>query len=288
MKTIALFVNFKRQDTIGVVEEIKKWLAQQGNYNLLMEEKAASLLNQPQLAASDEQLRNEAELVISLGGDGTLLHAARVMREGPLPILGVNFGSLGFLTEITEEELYSSINDMLCGNFEFEKRMVLSAVIIRNGSCSSKIKALNDIVVNNGSLAKLINLRILVEDEYLTTYISDGLIIATPTGSTGYSLSVGGPIVCPEMNLILLSPISPHTLSARPMILPPESTIKVIVESNYSGMMLTADGQEQFEIKNNDKIEIKWEGDTIHLIKSKKKTFFEVLRNKLKWGGYLS
>lgn len=288
IKNLALFINLKRADAQRVVKQIISWLKEQGDLQLLMEENTASILNQPQLGCPQEQLSQKADLVVALGGDGTLLHAARVMGEGPIPILGVNFGSLGFLTEITQEELYTSLKDVLKGDFELEERIILNAAILRQGKLQKKLKALNDLVINNGALAKLINLRVLVAEEYLTNYLADGLITATPTGSTGYSLSAGGPIVCPEMRIILLSPICPHTLSARPMILPANKLIKVVIESDYHGMMLTADGQEQYELQKADELEISWSGELMRLVKSKKRTFFEVLRNKLNWGGYLS
>jgi NAD+ kinase len=245
-----------------------------------MEERIATQLDQKDLARPDSTLKDAADLVIALGGDGTMLHAVKVMADKDIPILGVNFGGLGFLTEITQQELYSSLKDVLNGKFDIEERMMLEAKIN-----NSSYKALNDVIITKGALARVISLKVLIDSEYLTTYQGDGIIAATPTGSTAYSLSAGGPIVIPDMKTIILTPICPHTLGVRPMVIPYLSKITIVIESHGEGITLTIDGQQGVNLNFQDKVDITYAKKSIKLIKPKKRSFYEVLRTKLKWGG---
>lgn len=280
---MTLFINPNRKDALVVLKDLRSWLDNEGEYNLLMEEGIAAELDQKELGVSDAQLRETSDLIIALGGDGTMLHAVRWMADMDIPILSVNFGGLGFLTEITQQELYSSLKDVLNGKFAIEERMMLEAVI--RGQTS--FKALNDIVITKGVLARIISLKVLIDTEYLTTYQGDGMIVATPTGSTAYSLSAGGPIVIPDMKAIILTPICPHTLGVRPMVIPHLSKITIIIESDAQGIMLTIDGQQGVNLNLHDEVEITYAEKPIKLIKPKKRSFYEVLRTKLKWGGKL-
>ncbi len=282
IKTIALFINPNRKDTVVVLKELREWLAQQGEYNLLLEEAMATQLGQKELGVKDASLRDNADLVIALGGDGTMLHAVRVMGDKEIPILGVHFGGLGFLAEITQQELYGSLTDVLKGKFALEERMMLEANIL-----NTLYKALNDVVITKGNLARVIPLKVSIDGEYLTTYVGDGLIVATPTGSTAYSLSAGGPIVLPGMQSIILTPICPHTLGVRPIVIPHLSKITIVVESDEEEVMLTIDGQQGVKLNLYDEVEVRYAERTIKLIKPKKRSFYEVLRTKLKWGGRL-
>lgn len=282
IKTITLFINPNRKDALNVVKELKTWLDKEGDYNLIMEQRTATQLKQKDLGASDATLRDTADLVIALGGDGTMLHTVKVMADREVPILGVNFGGLGFLTEITQEELYPSLKDVLNGKFTIEERMMLEAKIN-----NLSYKALNDVVITKGALARVISLKVLINSEYLTTYQGDGMIVATPTGSTAYSLSAGGPIVTPDMKTILLTPICPHTLGVRPMVIPYLSEITIMIESEGEGITLTIDGQQGIKLNFQDEVNITYAKKSIKLIKPKKRSFYEVLRTKLKWGGRL-
>lgn len=282
IKTITLFINPNRKDAPVVLKELCSWLNKEGEYNLVMEEKIAAELDQKDLGVSDAELKDISDLVITLGGDGTMLHAVRLMEDKDVPILGVNFGGLGFLTEITQQELYSSLKDVLNGKFAIEERMMLEAKII-----NTSYKTLNDIVITKEALARIISLKVLIDSEYLTTYQGDGIIAATPTGSTAYSLSAGGPIVIPDMKAIILTPICPHTLGVRPMVIPHLSKITIIIESDAQGIMLTIDGQQGVKLNLYDEVEITYAEKPIKLIKPKKRSFYEVLRTKLKWGGKL-
>ncbi|MEW6619169.1 MAG: NAD(+)/NADH kinase [bacterium] len=279
INTIALFINPNRKEAPNVLEELRLWLSQEGKYNLLMEKTIARRLNQKDLGVSDATLKT-ADLVIALGGDGTMLHAVKVMGEKEIPIVGVNFGGLGFLTEITQQELYSSLKDVLKGKFTIEERMLLLAKVKK-----LSYQALNDVVITKGTLARVISLKVLIDTEYLTTYQGDGIIVATPTGSTAYSLSAGGPIVIPEMKTIIITPICPHTLSVRPMVIPHLSKITIVVESDEEEIMLTIDGQQGVKLNPQDEIEITSAKQIIKLVKPKKRSFYEVLQTKLKWEG---
>lgn len=282
IKTIALFINPNRKDASTVVKELRTWLNNEGKYNLLIEEEIANQLDQKDLGVPNSTLKDTADLIIAVGGDGTILHTVRVIGEKDVPILGVNFGRLGFLTELSQQELYSSLKDVLNGKFTIEERMMLKTI-----SGQSTFRALNDVVISKETLARVISLKVIIDSEYLTTYEGDGIIIATPTGSTAYSLSAGGPIVIPDMKTIILTPICPHTLSVRPMVISYLSKITIIIESDAQGIMLTIDGQQGINLNLHDEVNITCGERTIKLIKPQKRSFYEVLRTKLKWGGRL-
>jgi NAD+ kinase len=286
IKTIALFINPNRQDAAVVLKELREWLAREGNYNLLLEEKVAIQLDQKDLGVRNSIIWDNSDLVITLGGDGTILHAVKVMEDKEIPILGVHFGGLGFLAEIAQQELYDSLADVLKGKFAIEERMMLKVKILTRDTFSYQV--LNDVVITKGNLARIIPLNVSIDGEYLTTYQGDGLIVATPTGSTAYSLSAGGPIVIPGMKVILLTPICPHTLGVRPIVIPHLSKITIMNESDKEEeVMLTIDGQQGVKLNLYDEVEISYGERTIKLIKPGHRSFYEVLRTKLKWGGRL-
>jgi len=282
IKTIILFVNPNRKDADMVIRELRSYLDKEGKYNLFMEERIAEQLDQIDLSASSSTLKDTADLVIALGGDGTILHAVRTMGGKDVPILGVNFGGLGFLTEITQQELYSSLKDVLKGKFAIEERMMLE---ISSQTDMTPLHALNDVVISKENLARIISLKVFIDSEYLTTYEGDGIVVATPTGSTAYSLSAGGPIVIPEMKTIILTPICPHTLSVRPLVVPHLSKLTIVIESDTEGIILTIDGQEGINLNLHDEVKITCAEKTVKLIKSKERSFYDVLRTKLKWRG---
>jgi len=280
IKTIILFVNPNQKDADMVVRKLRSYLEKEGKYNLFMEEGIAKQLDQKDLSASYSTLKDSADLVIALGGDGTMLHAIRTMEDKDVPILGVNFGGLGFLTEITHQELYAVLKDVLNGKFSIEERMML-----RGQTPTFTFQALNDIVISKETLARIISLKVFIDSEYLTTYEGDGIIVATPTGSTAYSLSAGGPLVIPGMKTILLTPICPHTLSVRPLVIPHLSKVTIVIESNTEGIILTIDGQQGINLNLHDEVKITCAEKTVKLIKSNKRSFYDVLKTKLKWGG---
>jgi NAD+ kinase len=224
------------------------------------------------------------DLVLVVGGDGTLLKAARLYGEGGAPILGINLGGLGFLTEIGFEELPALFEQILQGNFQTETRMMLAAGIIRDGKVDSTTPFLNDVVINKGALARIIDLETSIDGQFLTSYRGDGLIVATPTGSTAYNLAAGGPILHPALKTIVITPICPFALTNRPIIVQDEALIDIRLGSKAREVWLTFDGQVGYSLKGGDVVRIKKAPNQIVLIKSPFKNYFEILRTKLKWG----
>lgn len=228
--------------------------------------------------------RSQIDLVVVLGGDGTLLSAARVMGNDGIPILGVNLGGLGFLTAFSLDELYPVLEKILSGMYETEQRMMLNSTIVRNNEILAEYSVLNDVVITKAAIARIVDLETSIDDYYLTTFKADGLIISTPTGSTAYSMAAGGPIVFPSLQGIILTPICPHTLTNRPLLLPDTAEIKVTIKSENENMFLSFDGQVGQSLFAGDLVKIKKSSQVIHLVKSPFKDYFEVLRTKLRWG----
>jgi NAD+ kinase len=219
-----------------------------------------------------------------MGGDGTLLSVARHYVSLDVPILGVNVGGLGFLTEISLNELYPSMEQVLAGKYQVEERMLLISRLYRQGGVFWEKHFLNDAVINKGALARIVELTTWIEGEYLTTYRADGLIVSTPTGSTAYTLSAGGPIVYPTLRHIILIPICPFTLSNRPIILPDTVTVAVTFEEKVQDAYLTIDGQEGQALQQEDRVEMSVAPHNLKLILSPHRSYFEILRTKLGWG----
>ena len=235
-------------------------------------------------ARGKAELARECELIVVLGGDGTLLSIAR-HTDGSVPILGINMGELGFLTEVTEAEALPMLGRVLSGRFELDRRMTLAASLERGGKTIGRFRALNDVVVSNGSLARIVGFGVSVDGLPLASYRADGLIVATPTGSTAYSLSAGGPVVEPTVQALIVSPISPHTLSNRPVVLRPEAVVRIAVAERENDAILTIDGQESKRLAGRDVIVVRRGRATVSLVRSPDRTYYEVLRAKLGWGG---
>jgi NAD+ kinase len=235
-------------------------------------------------ARAKADLARECDLIVVLGGDGTLLSIAR-HADASVPLLGVNMGELGFLTEITEREALPMLGRVLAGDFELDRRMTLSAALERDGRAVRRFRALNDVVISNGGLARIVEFRVRVDGMPLASYRADGLIVATPTGSTAYSLSAGGPVVEPTVQVLLVSPISPHTLSNRPVVLRPEAVVRIEVAERANDAILTVDGQETMELAGRDVIVVKRGRASVSLVRSPDRTYYDVLRAKLGWGG---
>jgi NAD+ kinase len=235
-------------------------------------------------AIDREKIPADVDMIIVLGGDGTLLSVARQVWNKNIPILGVNLGGLGFLTEITLDELYPVLERVVQDDFAVNEREVLKAAVIRRGKRVAEFIVLNDAVINKGALARIIDLETTINGEYLSTFRSDGLIISTPTGSTAYNLSAGGPIVYPSLHTIIITPICPHTLTIRPIIIPDDVKIRALLKSGDEEVTLTLDGQVGFTLEFEDVVEVGKAEGRILLIKSPYRHYFELLREKLKWG----
>ncbi|MFC1494607.1 NAD(+)/NADH kinase [Thermodesulfobacteriota bacterium] len=235
---------------------------------------------------NDLPISENIKWIVVLGGDGTLLGASRKYGRHNIPILGVNLGGLGFLTSIPLDKLYPSAEMLLENNLEIEERLMLETKVMRNNEEVFRFQTLNDVVINKGALARIIDLDVLINDEFLTTFRSDGLIISTPTGSTGYNLAAGGPILYPSMSSVILTPICPFTLTNRPIILPDSAVISIMMlRESEEKVSLTFDGQVGFDLLPNDKILIYKSENRIKLFKSPYQTYYEILRTKMKWGG---
>ncbi len=282
MDIIGLVVKRSSPKAVDLAKKLVIWLKERGK-TILPEDQVSQELG---LAPGRRkvEIMEQADLAIVLGGDGTLLSLARRVSRRQVPILGVNLGGLGFLTEVTMEELFSTLERVLAGDFERDHRVTLEVTVVRDGGQVSHHQVLNDAVINKGALARIIDLETHVDDEYLCTSKSDGLILATPTGSTAYSLSAGGPIIYPSVGVVVLSPICPHTLTNRPIVLSDASCIRIILRTAEEDVMLTLDGQEGMPLLDGDRVEVRKSSNIVVLVGSPDRTFSEVLRSKLKWG----
>jgi NAD+ kinase len=283
IQNVAIFAKIHDPRCLGIAGDLINWLEEKGCIPL-PEAQLARQLGYPK-PLTEPEILDQAELVVVLGGDGTLISVARLFSGRDVPILGVNLGSLGFLTEITVEELYTRLEKVLEGNPRVSERMMLEVALHREGQEIEKGHVLNDMVINKGALARIVDLETKVNRHFLTTYKADGLIVSTPTGSTGYSLSAGGPIIHPLMSCIVITPICPHTLTNRPIVVTDESVISITVASSFDEKVyLTLDGQVGFELREGDSVEVRRALKTTALVMSKTRDYFEVLRTKLKWG----
>lgn len=232
-----------------------------------------------------KEIPEKSELIIVLGGDGTLLSVARLVGRREVPILGVNLGTLGFLTDVSRRELKESIERIIKGEFFIEKRLMLRSEVLRGEKIIGTHHVLNDVVINKGALARIIDLETLIDGHFVTLFKADGLIVSTPTGSTAYNLSAGGPIIYPTLECMVLTPICPHTLTNRPIVLPGSSRIEVRLKSESQDVFLTLDGQVGFNLVKGDSVIITKAPFKTSLVIPPERNYFEILRTKLSWGG---
>jgi NAD+ kinase len=281
MKRVGVFAKRNHPDAAELAARVAAWL-QDREVEVFLEEELAKDLGQS--GCAEAEIPSMVDMIIVLGGDGTLISVARAIGDQGTPILGVNLGSLGFLTEITRQELFQVLNQVLEGNYNVSDRLMLEAVVSRNGSVANSYRLLNDVVINKGALARIIDMELYVNESYLTTFKADGLIISSPTGSTAYNMAAGGPIIYPGTDCFVITPICPHMLTNRPMIVPADSTIRIEVKFNDEDVVLTADGQVGMSLKGGDIVEVHRSTNRTRLILSPDKEYFEVLRTKLRWG----
>ena len=281
-KSVGIIFKHDFQPANKECERLRDWFKQRGI--TVYTEEMASRAHVTQCLEEETRIPDSVDLVVVLGGDGTLLGAARKVGRYGLPILGVNLGGLGFLTEIPLEMLYKDIEKVITGQVTVEPRLMLQASVLRNGEEKCRFSVLNDVVINKGALARIIDLRVSIDGHFLTTFRSDGLIISTPTGSTSYNLSAGGPILYPDLEALILTPICPFTLTQRPIILPDTSVIEVQMGKHNEEVTLTFDGQVGFDLMAHDKVIISKSEKMLKLIKSPDQDYYDILRTKLKWG----
>lgn len=283
IQTVTFIANAHRKEAVRLLIELSSKLASRG-VSSLTEEHVGKPLGLPW--APMEALA-ESDLCISLGGDGTLIHAAYVLAGKPVPILGINMGSLGFMTEVPRTEVHEMLDRVLAGDFHVEPRMKLRVHLHRAAEEDRRIvdaEVLNDAVINKGALARIADLEASIDGQYVTTYKADGVVVATPTGSTAYSLSANGPILYPTMNAVIVTPICPHTLTQRPIVVPHDREINLQLKSASAEMYLTLDGQTGVPMLPGDRVQIKQSKNQVLLVKNPKLDYFTILRTRLRWG----
>ncbi len=282
-KTIGIISRPRRSILVEIVPKLLSWLKERG-VSTLMDSETASPVNQGEFGKTRHQIAQEADLLLVLGGDGTLLAAAREAAPHGIPILPINLGGLGFLTSFTLEELYPALEDALAGCAPVSERVLLLAERTHNDNALTQQRVLNEAVVHKGTLARMIELELYIDSGFVCRYRADGLIVATPTGSTAYSMSAGGPIVHPAVEAILITPICPHTLSDRPIVVPDVSKVELRMAENSDSVFLTLDGQTGVPLQAGDRVRITRAVERLKLIHPPNKSYFEILRSKLKWG----
>jgi NAD+ kinase len=288
IRAIGIIAKPRRKALEPILPTLLTWLRQKGIEALLDEETASTLNSNAKFAGVTVLSRNElstrSDLILVMGGDGTLLAAARGAHECRVPMLAVNLGSLGFLTAVTVGELYDSLEVVLNGKHQIEYRKMLQISMLRGGTVVETYHALNDAVLNKGAISRMLDFEAYIDGQFVTLMKADGVIVSTPTGSTAYSLAAGGPIVHPSVDAFLVTPICPHTLTNRPVIVPDSSRIEIVVKTEAESVFLTVDGQVGQELHHEDRIVCELSPSRIGLIRPLHKGFFEVLRSKLKWG----
>lgn len=280
IRTVGLVAKYHEPKAAQMVRWLIPWLKKRGK-KVCVEN---GLVRRGARSCSKKEMAAEADLIISLGGDGTLLNIAPLVIRPEVPILGVNLGGLGFITEVAVGELEAVLSKTLDGDYEVEPRMTLQVRVISKPGRTRKFRILNDAVIAKGARSRIIDLETHVGDDYLCTYRADGLIISTPTGSTAYSLAAAGPILEPTLGAIVLSPICPHTLTNRPIVVPSNAAIRVTLRSFGDTVFFSPDGQKGIRLHNGDQVEARDYGMPVSLIKLPSRSYYEILREKLKWG----
>ncbi len=281
IRSVGIIAKPVRSELRAVVPELVRWLEER-DVRVFLDQDAADAAGVKGLER--EALTGKTELLVVLGGDGTLLAAARVAVDADTLILPVNVGGLGFLTSVTLDELYPLLEQVLAGEQQTSERMMLLAEVMRDGAVRERYRALNDAVLNKAALARMIDFDLHVDGSYVCSSRADGIIVSTPTGSTAYSLAAGGPILDPLLNAFVVTPICPHQLTYRPLVLPDTVRIEVHFVAGEEPVYLTVDGQVGVELRRRDVIRVTKAAKKLRLIRPPHKTYFEVLRSKLRWG----
>ncbi len=284
MKRIGIVVK-AQEEAIEKARILESWLKKRGFEVLTRQNIPTPITSDYCLTKNIDKAPSDLYCIVVLGGDGTFISAIRWVQDTMIPVLGVNLGAFGFLTEASVERIFPIMEEIINADYVTEERILLSAEVLRQGKIVACQTVLNDVVVNKEALARIAHINVYVDDDYLTTFRADGLIVATPTGSTAYSLSAGGPIVHPCLKTIILTPICPFTLTNRPLILPDTVTIKIDVEKRDSNIFLTFDGQVGLHITHQDTIIVRKAPHIINMIKIPEQNYYELLKSKLRWSG---
>lgn len=282
-RTVGIISRPRREEIASVVPPLIQQLTKRG-IRVLIDNETSLCIQPPEPPMAREELAAVADLLIVFGGDGTLLAAARSLNNRVVPILPINLGSLGFLTSVTLVELQSVLDDVLAQRSPTSERTLLDVTVLRGKEAIAQHRALNDAVLNKGVLARMVDLELSVNGEFVSTYKADGLIISTPTGSTAYSLAAGGPIVHPSVRSFVATPICPHTLTNRPLVIPDDSQVEIVFCDGEEPIYLTLDGQTGVELRHGDRVAIRVAEQRLRLVNPAQRTYFQILRDKLKWG----
>jgi len=283
IKRVGIISKPKKTEIREIVPPLIEWLRER-DVEVFIDKETGSMLERSERSLSRNEMPGRVDLLVVLGGDGTLLATARAINRKPVPILAVNLGGLGFLTVITREELYATLEIVLAGDMHTERRVQIEGELVRADEVISSFLALNDVVLNKGAIARILDFDVLVDGRFISTYKSDGLIVSTPTGSTAYSLAAGGPIVAPSVEAFLVTPICAHTLTNRPLVLPDTAQIEVVVKSQREAAYLTVDGQVGLAAHSEDIVRLRKASSYVEIVQPPNKDYFEILRQKLKWG----
>lgn len=283
MKSVAIISKPSKPELNAILPKLLDWLHEH-KYQPFIDKLTAEYVSGPDVVERDLIAFRKPEFVIVLGGDGTLLAAARAVSRAEIPILGVNLGSLGFLTEVSVTDLYPTLQAVHENRCAIESRAMLHCQLVRENKCACEYEALNDVVVSKGALARISDFDVYVDQAFVSNYKADGLIIATTTGSTAYSLAAGGPILSPDVPGFVITPVSSHALTNRPLVVHDSAGIEVRIKSTQEDAFLTVDGQVGMPVRESDRIVCEKSKHQVKLLRRKDKTFFDVLRVKLKWG----
>ncbi|HEX5413486.1 MAG TPA: NAD(+)/NADH kinase [Terriglobia bacterium] len=283
IKKIGIVSKPRKAEIREIVPELVEWLRER-DIEVSIDKETGAILESSEKCLTRNELPGKVDLLVVLGGDGTLLAAARALYRREVPIFAVNLGDLGFLTVITRDELYPALEGVLSGNYRSERRVQIEGELVRADEVLSSFRALNDVVLNKGAIARIQDFEVYADGEFISNYKSDGLIVATPTGSTAYSLAAGGPVVSPSVEAFMITPICAHTLTNRPLVLRDSANIEIVVKSQREAAYLTVDGQVGIATHSEDIIRVRKSDSCIELIQPPQRNYFEILRQKLKWG----
>ncbi|MGO8818436.1 MAG: NAD(+)/NADH kinase [Terriglobia bacterium] len=283
IKRVGIVSKPKKMEIREIVPRLLEWLHER-SIEAFIDKETGAIMETKKHCLTRNEMPSQVDLLIVLGGDGTLLATARALNRKPVPILAVNLGGLGFLTEITCDELYPTLEMVVAGTHKTDHRVQIEGELIRADEILTSFLALNDVVLNKGAIARIIDFEVRVNGEFVSSYKSDGLIVSTPTGSTAYSLAAGGPIVTPSVEAFLVTPICAHTLTHRALVLPNTVKIEVTVKSLREAAYLTVDGQVGIAAHSEDVVRVRKADSYVELVRPPATSYFEILQRKLKWG----
>ncbi|MEJ7625019.1 MAG: NAD(+)/NADH kinase [Pyrinomonadaceae bacterium] len=277
IKSVGIVVKPGHAEALSTAAELNTWLTKRG----------IAKVGDP-VSAADIDVRSsqvaDADLIVVLGGDGTMIATARMIGTADALVLGINYGSLGYLTDFRIEEMFPALEAIFAGEYEIDRRVMLDAEHLRGGDKLASGRILNDVVINKAALARIIDIDVRLNDLFVNRFRADGLIVATPTGSTAYNLSAGGPIVYPSMNAVVLTPICPFTLTNRPIVVPDSAEIELTLQNDNEGVVLSLDGQTGYPLAAGDRVKIRKSETSFNIVQPANRNYFDVLRDKLKWG----